>query len=306
MKMKKTLRLLFGLAIIALLFWQIGVNDILSSLADLNASYLPVMIIIYLLIIFLGSMNVLVLLSPLKKRVRIADLVRMYAQTWAISSFMPGRLGDFSLAYFLKDKGVSVGESTSLVIVDKMLSVFVVFSLAIIAALRYSSGQSALIVAGTLITCIAGAIVIINSKPARHMVKKYILRKHSTLFKGFHKSFTTYRKRRGVLLVNAGLTLLRTCLATILIITIFHALGTSINFLDTLLINAVVMMVRLIPITLNGLGTMEASSVYLFGQVLGVPAGIVAGYAAVNLLLKYGLALCIFFFAGKRDKIKNS
>ena len=45
--------------------------------------------------------------------------------SFAIELILPGRTGIFSIIYFLKKRGFDIGPSTSLIIVDKIISLIV-------------------------------------------------------------------------------------------------------------------------------------------------------------------------------------
>jgi hypothetical protein len=84
---------------------------------------------------------------------------------------------------------------------------------------------------------------------------------------------------------------------------LFHAFDVGVNFFHVTLINAVVLIFGIIPISFNSIGILEGLSMFLFGLV-GVPMEIsliVVLISRVSLIITSSLG-AIFYFLDKRIK----
>jgi len=123
-------------------------------------------------------------------------------------------------------------------------------------------------------------------KPSSKIIKK-ILGKYAHSFEGFYKtSKNLISNNKDKIYINIIITLLRPLGNTLLIIIIFKAMGINVPFLYTILINAVTLIVSLIPLTPNGLGIREGVGTLLFSTI-GVTAEATVAMYVIILLMNY-------------------
>ena len=132
--------------------------------------------------------------------------------------------------------------------------------------------------------------------------------KYADKFKGFYKAFKNlflYHKKK--IAINIFITLLRPIGNALLIIFIFKAMGIETSLLYTILINAVTLIVSLIPLTPNGLGIREGVGSFLFLQI-GVPLESSVAMYLIILMMNYatGIIGTTYYLAKKRTNLLNN
>src|SRR3989344_2713076 len=94
----------------------------------------------------------------------------------------------------------------------------------------------------------------------------------------------------------------------LLIILIFKAMGIDVSFLYAILINAVTLIVSLVPLTPNGLGIREAVGTFLFSRV-GVPIEATVAMYIIILMMNYTTGIIgtgVYLFHDGRQKSSKS
>lgn len=290
---------IIGISILTLLIYKVGIKNIIESINSMNSLYIIPIILVTIISIILGAINIWVLTLTVKKY-SLTKLIKHYSTAWAIGMITPGRIGDLSLAYLWK-KEINLGKSMSILITDKIISLVVLFLFGGIAIFTFYPGDTAIkIFITALVLTIIGA-AILYTKTGRDFIKNIILKKYSKLFKGFHKTNKKYLKNNlKPILANLAISIIRFATGTLLGYLIFISLNIKINFYYLLLIFAVVQIVSLIPITINGLGIREALSIYFLAK-LGISAEIVMARSLIELITQYLCAATIMIASGKNN-----
>lgn len=234
------------------------------------------------------------------------------------SSMTPAKAGDALRAVYLRNEsGHSLGESFLTVFVDRMWDLGFVLVAGIASALIFSRQYIAipsapLFIAGAVV--VAGAAALMTHRGAMRALLKpaFVLlapaRHRDALSASFHTFYDALRqygasKRRA--LAMAGMTLLGWALIFALAICIARALAIPVDAGFIVLIMPIVTLVELIPFTISGLGTRDATVVYFF-SVVGVGSAQAVGFSIAYLLIGtyltalIGLALWIRYPIRKR------
>ena len=272
----------------------------MNTLTQIEFVYVVGFLISIIITLMLGSLNFLILFKPLKVNISLWNLFRYYSLTWALSFFAPGRIGELSFIYFLKKK-IALGTSSSLYIVDKIISLFFMSFLAILGFLTFFNKIEA--TKWIIITLIIFFILIfvVVSQKSRDIIKKYFLRKYSIKFKGFSKTMFIYiKKHKELLIYDIILTLIKISITSFGFYLLFIGLDTRVKFIDVLLIHNIVTIISLIPLSLNGLGIREYSAVVLFSKI-GLDPITVASVYFIILIIRYIVAVLVTFIIKKED-----
>jgi uncharacterized protein (TIRG00374 family) len=296
---KKTIQLLIGLAII---FWGlqvVGVSNILDALRSTTWWILIFMLAAQAVYFAVGALNTYLLFRPFSKRgTTYTKILEYYCLSWAIAIFAPGKVGEFSLVYFLKKEDATIGEGLSLTIVDKLISLMVILIFSTIVIFTFFNQGNLLLAVAAVAAAAFLVVLLMLSGKVRGFIRKYVLRKHAKLFKGFNKANLKYLGRYKMLLFyNIGLSLIRSALIALIAYIIFLALGvTTLPYWPIILISSLSQLIKMVPVTLNGLGTMEAFRYYMYFTFFGIEGGIIAAMLTINLLLRYFTAFVIYLY----------
>ena len=295
-KLKFTLQAILSVAILAFLFYKVGVGNIFEAFAQFNLWYLPLIIILSVLSFLIGILNLFILVYPIKKSIALLSLTKYYLLSWSLGNIIPAKLGEFSLAFFLKQEGIGLGPGFVVSLLDRLITVFVLAVLAGIGFFLFFTTSQAVYLLSIILLGIIVLLFFMVSSPGRRFIRRVVLRKYEKSFKGFYKTLRYFVKEYpSFLFLNVIVTFLKWLLTAVTIFVTFFAFGRTINLLTILVINSIVMFVTLIPATINGLGLRESAAVYLFAQV-GVPSSITASAYVLFLVIMYVKSASILFY----------
>jgi hypothetical protein len=317
--MKKTLTLLMpliGLSIFAFIIYRTGPSRIwatLSAIAWKDLVWAPVLILAIMLV--RGARWHYVIRS-----VGIEYGVARSATVWAIgffaSSVTPAKAGDVVRALYLRnDTGRSLGETFLTVFVDRLWDLGFVLAAGTVSAFvfsaRYIRLPSAPLVAGGVIVLSVCAVIATRRALVRALLKPVVAvmvpeRFRDGLAANFHTFYDALRvhgSRPARNVVMAGYTLLCWGLIFALAVYIARVLSLPVRASYIILIMPVVTLVELLPFSIAGLGTREATVIYFF-SVLGAGAADAVGFSIVYVLIGTYLTALVGFFLWLKHPVR--
>jgi len=300
-KITFVLRLAAGLAIIYWLFTFIGIDKIIGTLKQVNVFYVILSVPVLLLTFVMTSLKINFLLHGLKQHVSYLKLFKYSSLSNSLGLLLPGKLGEFSFAYLLSREKLSLGASSAVIILDKLVMVFVIAFFAIIGTAIFFSNKLHYMI--MLILLVIAATYVFFSKPVRKIIRR-LLGKYAEKFTGFYDAFfelTSNHQRQ--ILKNLTATLLRLFLNTTAIWLILLSLDVNLPIWKLFIIKSTTVMASLLPITINGLGIKESVGVYLY-TLLGVPAVKAASAYIIGWALDYLLGAIFLSFFTEKGLIK--
>jgi uncharacterized protein (TIRG00374 family) len=303
-KQKNIIKLIFGISLLFFVFYKIGLREIYKTILKINIFFvIPFIIIFYMLFFILGTINLKVLLDPIKK-VPFKKLLKYYALSWSFGLFIPAKIGEFSLIFLLKKEKIPIGKTTAISVIDKTITLITFAIFSAIGFLIFFNKADSLKFTLVLLIILAVAIFSVLSNRTRNIIKK-LIGKYHIYFKGFSKTLFSYlKKNKKVLLINFILTLIKWGLIDAgLVFIYFLAFGKVINPIYIILITAITLIVGLIPITINGIGVKTPTAVFLYSQ-LGIVSSIVASVYLIDLIIKYLIASFILAFLFDKKSLK--
>lgn len=288
-------KFILALAVIYFLISSIGLKDLLDAVKNVNIILLLVAALVLLTYYVVGAWNLQAFMHSIDKKISFSKALKYYFMSWAWGMFIPGKIGDFSLMYYLKKEKNSYEEGFVVSLLIKISSLIVLGILSIIGAHIYLTNYLAWLITIIIIAySLVIGIVLFTKKP-------YILfAKFISLFsKKFGEKFLSARKvlnksvsRKSWFIIGNFYALLRWVVESFVNYLIIIGFGVNISFITVLLINSITVLISMIPITVSGLGIRESSKTYLYTQV-GVLASAAAGAAIVYTLLLYVYAFII-------------
>jgi len=198
----------------------------------------------------------------------------------------PGRIGEFVKALYLKsDKGISISKGFSSVLVDRLFDLYLLIILGFIGIWKFGilgKLSDLFIILSIFIVLIP--LIILNKQLMEKVIKllynlavvKKIKGKIEENFEDFYNWLQKLISPR--LLVSGLLTCLGYFMFFIQSYLIVMAMDLSINFITITLFMAISNLVSFIPISISGLGTRDATLIYLF-SLIGLKAELAVIYA---------------------------
>ena len=288
------IRFFFGGLVLLLIVWKADLNQIYKSLTQFNFWFLIPIVILNFLSFFLGSLNFKILFSPLEK-IKLSNLIKYYMLSWSFGLVVPGKIGEFSLVFFLRKKeGINMGKSLALSIIDKIITFGSYYFFAIIGLFLFMDVTIAIRISIILFLAVILFVTLLFYERPKELIKKYILKKQAKKFTGFQKTINDYLKnKKEILLLNILITIIKIGLLALVLKLILNGFSFDASFLNILIIHSSAMLVSLIPVSISGLGVKEATIVY-FLQIIGIPLEVAIGLSLINLVIRYTTAFLIF------------
>lgn len=297
----KILKYALGAGILLLLFYKIGFSPILTILKSVQVGYALLAVVLFVLSVVIASINIWLLIRPLQI-FPLRHFLDYYFLSRVSSLFLPGRLGEFTLVYFLKKEQINVGKGIAAVVMDKWITFIcslLIGSIGIVLLLGGTVLKSVLV--SVLILFVAGQLM--TSTLGQRLLMKVLPQKYQEVLTDFSSTWLEYTKNhKRELLANIFLTISRMGIIALSAYYMFLAVGTIVDLKWVFLIGGTETVMTMIPFTINGLGIKQSVGVYLYA-LIGVDPAVTAARYVVGLLIQYGFGLLsLLFVRGKKHE----
>jgi uncharacterized protein (TIRG00374 family) len=289
---KNTIRigasLAVGILLLVVLIWWTGIDKIGAAIGSASPLWLAAAALIILPAYILRAIRWKLLLSPVKKNIRVSSTFWSTAVGFMVNTLIPIRLGEFVRAYILGEKEeTGFGPSFSSIVVERTLDLIGLLSIGIVTmflvsaqAGLYSMVRDIFIAVALLITVILAVIIVgikkedliinlvtgIASKIP--LVKKYtnqIADFTSSLIKGLQGLSQNPR----MFVVNISLTWILWLIQTSAIYLTFIAFNYPLPLAAAILGGVLMSVSHILPATPGYVGSYEAFWLLVFFTLLG-------------------------------------
>lgn len=299
LKKKKFLfvfRILITLAILFALFKLVPYKKIIEVFKDSNKTYLVFAGLTFSSCFFLAAGRWQLLLSALGVKISFPEVFYAFFSGLFFNLFFPSFVaGDVFRSLSISHCHGSKKKVASSVLMDRYSGTV---GLVLIVLISYLLGRNilpdprvlvaiAVISAGSLFLSLA----IFNRAFFLFLTK--VFRKNPKIEEkiiSFHDQLYFFKKKPGVFLGSLVFSLLIQLLVPISFFLTARAFGVTLSILYFLILVPIIMVIALIPITIAGAGTREASSVYFF-SLIGISKSIGLGISLFNLILSVFLGI---------------
>lgn len=272
-KIKALLQILGPLIFIYILF-QIDYQLLFQEVKLLKWPLLFFSLLLMILEIVIRSLRWQVLLSALNIAITKIESISLYWLGVFIGIITPGRIGEVIKIYFLKSRGYSAFRSLFSVILDRIVDIVVLLCLGFLAAfffLRQISFYVA-IIGAVLILGIVFVFMLINPDSFLHKLFGKIIQKIIPVNFNDYNRFTFKKFWQGI----KGLKKKEVFGFIIYLVigwllyffsryVVAGAMGLDLSFLDIAIVSVLSAVVSILPISIAGIGTREATIIYVFG-----------------------------------------
>lgn len=301
-------KLLIGLALLGILTYKIGLKELGVAFSQFNWLYTIPIAAVYGIQIILGGWRLKVIIKSLKKAIDFWTLCKYHQLSWSIALWIPGKIGEFSIIYLFKNKGIPLGKGSAVTVTEKITSLIALGLIALSGFLLFFTIKEAAVLAGILIILVVGSVAAIMNKHVRLFIRKVILRKYEKLFSGFHSTLKDYLKNYWLMFKVTVISLVKWIIASLSVYFAFLGLGVNVPFWIVVVITAMTIIISLIPISISGLGLRESAAVVLYSR-LGVEAPAVLVSQIILLGFSYGIGIItvwVFFneFIKSKSEVK--
>jgi uncharacterized protein (TIRG00374 family) len=288
---------LFGLAIFVAVVQQAGPARIAAVLAEADTARLVWAPVLVGAIALARGLRWRYVAHSVGIRYGLLRATQVWMIAFFASSVTPAKAGDAVRAVYLRnDSGRPLGECFLTVFVDRLWDLGFVLLAGLASALVFSHRyieipSASLFIAGVAVIAAVAALMTHRGVMRALLKPAFVLltpeRHRESLSSSFHTFYDALRhygesKRRS--LVMAAFTLAGWALIFTLAIYVARLLSIPVDAGFVVLIMPIVTLVELIPFTISGLGTRDATVVYFF-SVVGVGSAEAVGFSIAYVLI---------------------
>ncbi|KDE54611.1 lysylphosphatidylglycerol synthase transmembrane domain-containing protein [Methanoculleus sp. MH98A] len=300
--MKTAFRLLIGILIIAALLVLFDPAAILSVIASARPEYLVLALLVYAFTYLILTLRWRSILSAMGESLPIGRAYRAFVGGVLLSDLTPGRIGDFSRPFLVRDE-IDLNKGIASFAVDRYadLLTIAILGFAGLVLLSVPGGKGYLIPAACLLLLILLPFTLFWLK--RPLVIRAAERLGSARITGFVQTLDEAAGQvphlpsltaRAVLLTTAAWV---THAARVALIA--GAVGYSVPLPPLTLLQPLVSALSLVPVSLSGLGLVEGGLAAVLAG-LGVPATVGVSIA----LLDRGITVAFHLLVGGKYATK--
>jgi len=304
---KNTIRigasLAIGILLLVALIWWTGIDKIGAAIGSASPLWLAAAAAVILPVYILRAIRWKLLLSPVKKNVRVSNTFWSTAVGSMVNTLIPIRLGEFVRAYTLGEKeGTGFAPGLSSIVVERTLDLIGLLSIGIVtmflvsAQADLSSLAVNIFIAVAVFIVVVLAVIIVGIKKEEliiriltritskiPLVKKYTIRIAdfaSSLIKGL-KGLSQNPK---MFATNISLTWILWLIQTSAIYLTFTAFNYPMPFVAAILGGTLMSLSHILPATPGYVGSYEAFWAIIFFS-LGVPENLLLATAVISHLI---------------------
>ncbi len=310
---RQTFRVVAALALTALMLWWAGPASVWQAARGASWWWIGAAILLVIADRALMAYRWVILLRtiPSDARPPLSQILRVFFVSTYLGTFLPGSIGgDAVRTYALNRLAVPAAHAFASVFLDRLpgiVSLLVMAILGLVLARDLARDPAVLVALGaTTVVCALAAVVIFSRRAAvlgGAVARRLPSQRAGRITTGVVEGLQRYGPERR----NLTLVLAASIAVQILRVLQAFSLGRSLEILlpatTYFAFIPIILLVMLLPISVNGLGTSQVAFVGLFGR-----AGVAHGPAFALSVLFLGLGVVgnlpgglLYAFGGKRD-----
>jgi glycosyltransferase 2 family protein len=275
----RLLRLVVAVGLTALVLYKSHPADVIRAGASADLRWIGLAVALVLVDRTLMAYRWLVLLCVLTPGTRpsFGSILRVFFVSTFVGTFLPSVGGDLYRAYSLARLQVSGLESAASVLMDRMLGVLSILLMGVAAlfvARDLPVGRGIFITLGVAAGACAVAALLVFSDRVDAIAQSFVIRlpwsRAQLLAAGLLDAMRRYSRFHGELINVLALSIAVQALRVLQAYCLGRALGITHPATVYFVLIPIALLIMLLPITVNGLGTGQLAFVALFGDV-GVP-----------------------------------
>ncbi len=290
-----------SIAIISLLVYKIGAQDIFNIIKTTSPLAFLIIFIGYLLNALLNSASFYFILSTIGAPLRYSRIFLSFVKSWGIGSVLPGKVGDLSIIYFLKKEGINARDSTAMYAIDKMVVLLFFVIIAMITAWLFLPVNAFYLLLAFLLFSIASFFMFLRYGKA--LIRK-LFGKYSKYIESFHANIHLITKKPLLLFILFIISSLRWLVLSFSMWILLSMANEHVSFAYVFLFSVTANILALLPVTVSGIGLKEAAFVYLYA-LIGASTSIVLAVSIVYSFVTIVLALIAVLLVWN-DVFKNA
>jgi uncharacterized membrane protein YbhN (UPF0104 family) len=304
---KFIIKVLLGLLVFGFLVWKAGPTAVVRNLGHFKIFAIVLINITTLCGFLLGGSGVILLGKSISSRVEWRQGMRGFLASSSLAIFVPGRAGDFALPLFWR-RYMASGECLAVVFLDKLITLFCILSLGSFGIFVVFHSYMGFIIGLLGIGLIVSALLLFSIPKTRIVVSRILPGKVMEYMQGSVNAFRTITgngKKR--LLAVIVLAIIRILVYGMGFWISLWGVDVTVPILYSILVMTMAQFTSLIPISVMGLGPVEAVCVYSMEQLSISASLVIAALVVGRFVAFFWLSLFFSWFniTGAIDSTEN-
>jgi uncharacterized protein (TIRG00374 family) len=289
---KIAVRSIVSICLIALLFTQISVEDVISNLKRVSPLFILFAWAYYAICQWISAYRWQLLLHAKSVDVKISNLFAMYMIGMFVNNFMPGSLGgDVVKSYYLFRRTREMELAVVSVFLERFTGLVGLSILSLVALpFAYRFTNSPLVHVAVLGTMAIPVLMVLLFWQLPWIVRlmpwlaRLLPQRFTATASGVYDALVSYRGHPATIFATVAISVVLQLLFAVYYALASLAMGVHIDFMYFVLFLPAVSLVSLIPLSIGGLGLCEATMVVLFSAAGVAPADVLSVSLTVHLI----------------------
>ncbi|HQC91433.1 MAG: lysylphosphatidylglycerol synthase transmembrane domain-containing protein [Candidatus Methanoculleus thermohydrogenotrophicum] len=300
MSSRRPLRLIgiIGIAIFLVILINLDTRAILAALLSVNRHYLIAALLVNGLIVVIKAKKWNIIIDSIRPGFSLWQSIIGFLVGFSLSTLTPGKIGDAVRFLYVQNDSCTTGMALSTVVIDRIIDLALLFAFGIIALIAFSIIINVELLSGGLLLILAGVVAFGIYAVSRKKYMEKALRPFfvvlappryrnqiSEYFNDFYSGLDLFLASRRQLLGCIGVGIVSWLLAVVYAALLGISIGVDVGWYMFLVI-PIISMVDLLPISISGIGTRDATLLYLFG-IIGIAPETVVAFSILYLVFSY-------------------
>jgi hypothetical protein len=288
-----------AVAVILILGFAVDWRNSLAHLLTAEPIWLALAVTINLAALLLSAWRWERLLQVLDPQLGFWPALKAYWVGSLFGNVLPSTIGGDVVRIALVRQRAGLTNATASIAVERLTGLVMLLIVALLALIPPAAatmlGQQRWWLLFSLAGALASGVLLLvfasQQSPAgkgnwarQHLARFPQVIKLLKMAGAFARALLTYRRRPGALIVTLALSALFYAMLAVFQWTLLRAVGADIGLLEVAVAVPLVILVNLLPISINGLGVTEGTFVVLYSR-LGVPPEIALSAAILRRLV---------------------
>ena len=265
-----------GLILFVIILSKLNLSEIIALLANINHFYFISALFLFFPLLVTKAMRWQLLMRAQDITYSLKDTAIMYAAGIYFGGITPGNIGDFIKVFYLKGDGYPFGKSFATVLLDRLFDLVSLFLLGYAGMLLFIAffERAIIILSCIFVGTVLLVIFFLYKKDFSMVILEYI---------SFHLIPERYRENaktvfsdlyNGIKILNTNQFVLATFITFfawgiyfVMMYLFALSLGINIPFLYLATCVSISAVITLIPISISGIGTRDATLIILFSYL---------------------------------------
>jgi len=298
-------KLFFGILIFGFLIWKAGPSEIIRNLSQYKISAVLLINLTTLCGFFISGAGLIILGKTINPQLNFRQGLKGFLGSTSLALFVPGRAGDLMLPFYWKPF-LKYGECLSVIFLDKMITLFWVLLFGSYGIYVVFNTKYGFLITLSVFTTLVLLIVLFCIPKTRRVVSHILPTRIMDLLEGSVNAFRTIAARG------------KKSLFTVYIFSSFRIILYGVGFwislwgLDiasplvySILVMTIALFATLVPVSILGLGPVEAICVFALAQIQIESSLVMAALIVGRLITLMWLSLFFILFSTGSKKMNS-